>query len=68
MSKGFGESEGNKYHGKYETTDLIVGMKRKIFKVSPLMLKGYLVTFPCTSSRSGRSGTQMWRIALGILN
>jgi len=32
MSKGFGESEPMTYQGKYETTDLLADMKRKMLQ------------------------------------
>jgi hypothetical protein len=54
MSKGFGESESMTYQGKYEITDLLADMKRKISQEFSSMLRGYLGIIPCTSSSSGR--------------
>ena len=43
------------YQGKYETTDLLADVKRKMFQEFSSMLRGYLCIIPCTSSSSGRT-------------
>jgi hypothetical protein len=61
MSKGFGESEPMTYQGKYETTDLLADMKRKMLQEFSSMLRGSLTSFHAHAQIVEGHVTQMSR-------